>query len=102
MKEHAECLRVAEMKMRDGAYIWTWDPRRDVRGCQRSPQLLRDWPLLCKRCSDRVEEQHSMPAHRLVRDSSFSMSRVLLLAPRSTRNRSYENRDPENLSNTRM
>jgi len=27
---HAESLRFAEMKMRDGAYIWTWDPRRNV------------------------------------------------------------------------
>jgi hypothetical protein len=27
-----------------------------VRGCQRSPQLLRDWPLLCKGCSDRPDK----------------------------------------------
>jgi hypothetical protein len=24
---HAESLRFAEMKLRDGVYIWTWDPR---------------------------------------------------------------------------
>src|SRR3954451_13048679 len=28
---HAESLRHAEIKMRDGVFIWVWDPRRDVQ-----------------------------------------------------------------------
>ena len=43
---HAECLRFAEMKVRDGAYIWTWDPRKDMQAAILGPITLSALTLL--------------------------------------------------------
>jgi predicted RNA-binding Zn ribbon-like protein len=43
---HAESLRFAEMKMRDGAYIWTWDPRRNLEAAILGPIALSALTLL--------------------------------------------------------
>jgi predicted RNA-binding Zn ribbon-like protein len=46
---HAESLRFAEMKMRDGAYIWTWDPSRDVQAAILGPITLSALTLLMEK-----------------------------------------------------
>jgi predicted RNA-binding Zn ribbon-like protein len=43
---HAESLRFAEIKMRDGAYIWTWDPRRNAEAAILGPITLSALALL--------------------------------------------------------
>jgi predicted RNA-binding Zn ribbon-like protein len=43
---HAGSLRFAEIRMRDGAYIWTWDPRRNAEAAVLGPITLSALTLL--------------------------------------------------------
>ena len=52
---HTECLRFAEMKVRDGAYIWTWDPRRDVQAAILGPITLSALTLLMEKDLSRTK-----------------------------------------------
>jgi predicted RNA-binding Zn ribbon-like protein len=52
---HAESLRFAEMKMRDGAYIWTWDPRRNVEAAILGPIALSALTLLMQKDLSRTK-----------------------------------------------
>ena len=43
---HAESLRHAEIKMREGVFIWVWDPRRDIQAAILGPITLSAMTLL--------------------------------------------------------
>jgi predicted RNA-binding Zn ribbon-like protein len=78
---HAESLRFAEMKMRDGAYIWTWDPRRDVQGAILGPITLSALTLL-------MEKQRSHTKRRAGMECGWQSS----TAPRTGHHRGCETR----------
>jgi predicted RNA-binding Zn ribbon-like protein len=46
---HAESLAFAEIKMRDGTFIWTWDPRRDIQAALLGPITLSALTLLMEK-----------------------------------------------------
>jgi predicted RNA-binding Zn ribbon-like protein len=52
---HAEALRCAEIKMRDGVYIWTWDPRRDIPSAILGPITLSALTLLMEKDLSRTK-----------------------------------------------
>jgi len=52
---HAESLRFAEMKVRDGVYIWTWDPRRNVEAAILGPIALSALTLLMQKDLSRTK-----------------------------------------------
>jgi predicted RNA-binding Zn ribbon-like protein len=52
---HAESLQFAEMKLRDGTYIWTWDPRRNVQAAILGPITLSALTLLMERDLSRTK-----------------------------------------------
>jgi predicted RNA-binding Zn ribbon-like protein len=67
---HAESLRFAEMKMRDGAYIWTWDPRRDVQGAILGPITLSALTLLMEKELSRTKRCAGMECGWLFFDTT--------------------------------
>ena len=46
---HAESLRFAEIGMRDGVYIWTWDARRNAEAAVLGPITLSALTLLMEK-----------------------------------------------------
>ena len=46
---HAESLRHAEIKMRDGVFIWVWDPRHDIQAAILGPITLSALTLLMEK-----------------------------------------------------
>jgi predicted RNA-binding Zn ribbon-like protein len=52
---HADCLRFAEMKARDGVYIWTWDPRKDLQAAILGPITLSALTLLMEKDLSRTK-----------------------------------------------
>lgn len=52
---HAESLRHAEIKMRDGAFIWTWNPRRDIQAAILGPITLSALTLLMEKDLSRTK-----------------------------------------------
>jgi predicted RNA-binding Zn ribbon-like protein len=52
---HAESLRSAEIKMREGAYIWTWDPRRDMQAAILGPITLSALTLFMEKDLSRTK-----------------------------------------------
>jgi predicted RNA-binding Zn ribbon-like protein len=72
---HAESFRVAEMKMRDGAYIWTWDPRRDVQGAILGPITLSALTLLMEKELSRTKRCAGMECGWLFFDTTKNSRR---------------------------
>lgn len=72
---HAESLRFAEMKMRDGAYIWTWDPRRDVQGAILGPITLSALTLLMEKELSRTKRCAGMECGWLFFDTTKNSRR---------------------------
>src|SRR5262245_3974778 len=72
---HAESLRFAEMKMRDGAYIWTWDPRRDVLGAILGPITLSALTLLMEKELSRTKRCAGMECGWLFFDTTKNSRR---------------------------
>jgi predicted RNA-binding Zn ribbon-like protein len=52
---HAESLRFAEIKMREGVYIWTWNPRRDMRAAVLGPITLSALTLFMEKDLSRTK-----------------------------------------------
>jgi len=52
---HAESLRCAEIKTRDGAYIWSWNPRRDMQAAMLGPITLSALALLMEKDLSRTK-----------------------------------------------
>jgi predicted RNA-binding Zn ribbon-like protein len=52
---HATSLRFAEIKMRDGLYIWSWDPRRDMQAAILGPITLSALTLLMEKDLSRTK-----------------------------------------------
>jgi predicted RNA-binding Zn ribbon-like protein len=52
---HAESLRHAEIKMRDGVFIWVWDPRRDIQAAILGPITLSALTLLMEKDLSRTK-----------------------------------------------
>ena len=67
---HAESLRFAELKMRDGTYIWTWDPRRDVQGAILGPITLSALTLLMEKELSRTKRCAGMECGWLFFDTT--------------------------------
>jgi predicted RNA-binding Zn ribbon-like protein len=72
---HAESLRFAEMKMRDGAYIWTWDPRRDVQGAILGPITLSALTLIMEKELSRTKRCAGMECGWLFFDTTKNSRR---------------------------
>ena len=72
---HAESLRFAEMKMRDGAYIWTWDPHRDVQGAILGPITLSALTLLMEKELSRTKRCAGMECGWLFFDTTKNSRR---------------------------
>src|SRR5262245_10126006 len=67
---HAESLRCAEMKMRDGAYIWTWDARRKVLAAILGPITLSGLTLLMEKELSRTKRCAGMECGWLFLDTT--------------------------------
>lgn len=52
---HAASLRFAEIKVRDGVYIWTWNPRRDMRAAILGPITLSALTLFMEKDLSRTK-----------------------------------------------
>jgi predicted RNA-binding Zn ribbon-like protein len=52
---HAESLRFAEIKVRDGAHIWSWNPRRDIQAAILGPITLSALTLLMEKDLSRTK-----------------------------------------------
>lgn len=72
---HAQNLRFAEMKMRDGAYIWTWDPRKDVQGAILGPITLSALTLLMEKELSRTRRCAGMECGWLFFDTTKNSRR---------------------------
>jgi predicted RNA-binding Zn ribbon-like protein len=72
---HAESLRFAKMKMRDGAYIWTWDPRRDVQAAILGPITLSALTLLMEKELSRTKRCAGMECGWLFFDTTKNSRR---------------------------
>jgi predicted RNA-binding Zn ribbon-like protein len=72
---HAQNLRFAEMKMRDGAYIWTWDPRKDVQGAILGPITLSALTLLMEKELSRTKRCAGMECGWLFFDTTKNSRR---------------------------
>jgi len=48
-------LRHAEIKMRDGVFIWVWDPRRDIQAAILGPITLSALTLLMEKDLSRTK-----------------------------------------------
>ncbi|MEJ1938348.1 CGNR zinc finger domain-containing protein, partial [Nostoc sp. NIES-2111] len=46
---HAQCLASADLELRDGAYVWTWNPRRGIVPAILGPVVLSALALLMER-----------------------------------------------------
>jgi predicted RNA-binding Zn ribbon-like protein len=67
---HAESLRFAEMKMRDGAYIWSWNPHRDVQAAILGPITLSALTLLMEKELSRTKRCAGMECGWLFFDTT--------------------------------
>jgi predicted RNA-binding Zn ribbon-like protein len=72
---HAESLRFAEMRMRDGAYIWNWDPRRDIRAAILGPITLSALTLLMEKDLSRTKRCAGLECGWLFFDSTKNKRR---------------------------
>lgn len=72
---HAEYLRSAEMKMRDGAYIWSWDPRRNVEAAILGPIMLSALTLLMEKDLSRTKRCAGMECGWLFFDTTKNSRR---------------------------
>jgi predicted RNA-binding Zn ribbon-like protein len=72
---HAESLRFAEMKMRDGAYIWAWDPRRNVQAAILGPITLSALTLLMEKELSRTKRCAGMECGWLFFDTTKNSRR---------------------------
>src|SRR6476660_4150937 len=72
---HAESFRFAEMKMRDGAYIWTWDPRRNVEAAILGPITLSALTLLMEKDLSRTKRCAGMECGWLFFDTTKNSCR---------------------------
>src|SRR5262249_52390983 len=52
---HAESLRSAAIRMREGAYMWSWDPRRDMQAAILGPITLSALTLLMEKDLSRTK-----------------------------------------------
>ncbi|MEN3375802.1 MAG: hypothetical protein V7604_1157 [Hyphomicrobiales bacterium] len=52
---HAESLRHAEIKMRDGVFIWSWNPRHDIQAAILGPITLSALTLLMEKDLSRTK-----------------------------------------------
>ena len=52
---HAESLRHAEIKMRDGVFIWVWNPRHDIQAAILGPITLSALTLLMEKDLSRTK-----------------------------------------------
>jgi len=67
---HTESLRFAEMKMRDGAYIWSWDARRKVPAAILGPITLSALTLLMEKDLSRTKRCAGMECGWLFFDTT--------------------------------
>jgi len=52
---HAASLRLAEIKLRHGVYMWTWNPRRDIQAAILGPITLSAMTLLMEKDLSRTK-----------------------------------------------
>jgi len=52
---HAASLRLAEIRLRDGAYMWTWSARRDIQTAILGPITLSAMTLLMEKDLSRTK-----------------------------------------------
>jgi predicted RNA-binding Zn ribbon-like protein len=74
---HAESLRFAEMRMRDGVYIWTWDPRKDVKAAILGPITLSALTLLMEKDLSRTKRCQGKECGWLFFDTTKNKRRLV-------------------------
>jgi predicted RNA-binding Zn ribbon-like protein len=72
---HAESLRCAELTMRNGVYMWSWDPRREMQAAILGPITLSALTLLMAKDLSRTKRCAGLECGWLFFDATKNKSR---------------------------
>jgi predicted RNA-binding Zn ribbon-like protein len=72
---HARCLSHADLEVRDGVYLWSWTPRRDILSALLGPITLSALTLLMERDLTRTKRCEGLECGWMFLDTTKNKTR---------------------------